>query len=76
MPDPFEQIQQAAAQVEAELAAVKDQAALEHWRIKWLGSNGLVKGLMGLIGQAPKEQKKVVGQQLNEFKSENSERVQ
>lgn len=68
MTDPFEQINQAAAQAEAELAAIKDAATLEQFRIKWLGSNGIVKGLMGLIGQAPKEQKKAVGQRLNEFK--------
>ena len=68
MGDPLAQIEEVAGQADAELAAVKDLAALEQFRIKFLGSNGLVKGLMRLIGEAPKEQKKVVGQKLNELK--------
>jgi phenylalanyl-tRNA synthetase alpha chain len=69
MNDPLNQIEQASADADAELSAVKDAASLEHFRIKFLGSNGLLKSLMRLIGEAPKEQKKVVGQKLNEFKS-------
>jgi phenylalanyl-tRNA synthetase alpha chain len=50
---------------EAELASVANADALEQWRIKYLGTKGRVKGLMGLIGQAAPEQKKAVGQGAN-----------
>jgi phenylalanyl-tRNA synthetase alpha chain len=68
MADPLAQIEEVARQADAELAAVKDAAALEAFRIKFLGSNGLVKNLMKLIAEAPKEQKRVVGQRANEVK--------
>jgi phenylalanyl-tRNA synthetase alpha chain len=68
MADPLVQIEDVARGADAELATVKDAAGLEQFRIKFLGSNGLLKGLMRLIGEAPKEQKKVVGQRLNELK--------
>jgi phenylalanyl-tRNA synthetase alpha chain len=68
MADPLSQIEELGRQAEAELATVKDTGGLEQFRIKYLGSNGLVKGAMRLIGEAPKEQKKVVGQKLNELK--------
>jgi phenylalanyl-tRNA synthetase alpha chain len=69
MADPLSQIEELFRQALAELAAVKDAAGLEQFRIKYLGSNGLVKAAMRLIGEAPKEQKKVVGQKLNELKN-------
>jgi phenylalanyl-tRNA synthetase alpha chain len=67
MADPLAQIEEVARQADAELAAVKDAAALEAFRIKFLGSNGLVKDLMKLIAVAPKEQKRVIGQRVNEL---------
>jgi phenylalanyl-tRNA synthetase alpha chain len=68
MADALAQIEEVARQAETELQTVKDPAGLEHYRIKFLGSNGLVKGLAKLIGEAPKEQKRVVGQRVNEVK--------
>lgn len=67
MAEALSQIDQIQKQADADLAAVKDAAALERFRIKYLGSNGLKKGTMRLIGEAPREQKKVVGQKLNEL---------
>jgi phenylalanyl-tRNA synthetase alpha chain len=67
MADPLLQIEEVRRQAETELSAVKDAAELEQFRIKYLGSNGLKKGTMRLIGEAPKEQKRVVGQKLNEL---------
>ena len=67
MAEEISQIEDIGRQAEIELAAVKDAAALEQFRIKYLGSNGLKKGTMALIGRAPKEQKKFVGQRLNEL---------
>jgi phenylalanyl-tRNA synthetase alpha chain len=69
MAEALSQIEHTQGEAEAELAAVKNSAELEQFRIKYLGSNGLIKGLMRLIGEAPKDQKKVVGQKYNELKN-------
>src|SRR4051812_7140843 len=68
MADVLAEIEALKAQADTELAACTSNDALEQFRIKWLGGNGVVKAKMSLIGQAPKEQKKVVGQQLNSLK--------
>ncbi len=54
----------------AEMAAFTALNAeeVELFRIKWLGTKGLVKQIMGEIKQVPNEQKKAFGQLLNEFK--------
>jgi phenylalanyl-tRNA synthetase alpha chain len=49
-------------------AAVADAQALESFRIKYLGTKGLVKAMMGEMKQVPNDQKKAFGQILNEFK--------
>ncbi len=41
---------------------------VEAFRIKYLGTKGLVKSIMGLMKDVPAEQKKEAGQLLNEFK--------
>ena len=45
-----------------------DLKAVEEFRIKWLGTKGIVKNLMGEIRNVPSERKKQFGQILNEFK--------
>ncbi len=66
MPDALSEIDSVSRQADAELAAVADPAQLEQFRIKYLGSKGLIKkGLMSLIGQAPKDQKPLIGQRVN-----------
>jgi phenylalanyl-tRNA synthetase alpha chain len=45
-----------------------DAKELEEFRIKYLGTKGLVKNLMGEMKTVPAEQKKEAGQLLNEFK--------
>jgi phenylalanyl-tRNA synthetase alpha chain len=45
-----------------------DAKAVEEFRIKWLGTKGLVKTIMGEIKNVPIEKKKEAGQLLNEFK--------
>ena len=42
--------------------------ATEAFRIKYLGTKGLVKSIMGEMKNVPNEQKKHFGQLLNEFK--------
>lgn len=41
---------------------------VEQFRIKWLGTKGLVKAIMGEMRNVPNDQKKAFGQILNEFK--------
>jgi len=66
MPDPVEQqIDDVWKEAQADLGAVKSPADLEQFRIKFLGANGKIKGLMKLLGQVPKEQKPVIGQKVN-----------
>src|SRR5690349_6962976 len=42
--------------------------AAEVFRIKYLGTKGIIKAVMGEIKNVPNEQKKAFGQILNEFK--------
>lgn len=46
----------------------KDPAQVEEFRIKYLGTKGQLKNLMGELKNVPVEQKKEAGQVLNEFK--------
>ena len=45
-----------------------EKNADEIFRIKYIGSNGLVKSLMGKMKEVPSENKKEVGKELNELK--------
>ena len=69
----MEEIEQVSAQVEGELREVKDAAALEQFRIKYLGSKGKLKDLMTLLAKVPKEQKPIVGQKVNALKNRVTE---
>jgi phenylalanyl-tRNA synthetase alpha chain len=42
--------------------------AAEEFRIKWLGTKGLVKAVMGEMKNVPNEGRKAFGQVLNDFK--------
>ncbi|MBM3411834.1 MAG: phenylalanine--tRNA ligase subunit alpha [Bacteroidetes bacterium] len=46
----------------------QDLSQVEEFRIKYLGTKGLLKNLMGLLKEVAPEQKKEAGQLLNEFK--------
>lgn len=52
----------------AELTNAKDAAALEAWRLAWLGSSGKVKAMMEALKSVPKEQKPAFGKRSNEVK--------
>src|SRR5688572_3610314 len=45
-----------------------DAKSVEEFRIKYLGTKGIVKATMGEMKNVPNEQKKEFGQLLNEFK--------
>lgn len=65
MADVLAQIQELETTALAELREVKSAADLEQFRIKYLGSNGLLKAAMKWLGQVPKEEKPATGQRLN-----------
>ena len=46
----------------------KDAKSIEEFRIKYLGTKGIVKTIMGEMKNVPADQKKEAGQLLNEFK--------
>jgi len=48
--------------------ATNDTKAVEDFRIKWLGTKGLVKNLMSEMKNVPNEKKKEYGQLMNDFK--------
>jgi phenylalanyl-tRNA synthetase alpha chain len=45
-----------------------DEKQVEEFRIKYLGTKGIVKAMMAAMKEVPAEQKKEAGQWLNEFK--------
>src|SRR5678810_924845 len=49
-------------------SSVTDAKGVEEFRIKWLGTKGIVKTLMGEIKTVPADQKKEFGQVMNDFK--------
>src|SRR5258707_12556731 len=53
---------------EIEAYQASDANAVEEFRIKWLGTKGIVKEIMGEMRNVPNEKKKEFGQLLNEFK--------
>jgi phenylalanyl-tRNA synthetase alpha chain len=53
---------------EIETLQITDAKLLEEYRIKFLGTKGIVKALMGEMKNVANEQKKAFGQLLNEFK--------
>lgn len=53
----------------AELGAAADPAALEAWRLAYLGPKGKLKAAQGQFAALPKEQKAAVGAKLNQVKA-------
>ena len=53
---------------EIEAYQAMDTSAVEEFRIKYLGTKGIVKTIMGEMKNVPNEKKKEFGQLLNEFK--------
>ena len=53
---------------EIEAFTATDEKQVEEFRIKYLGTKGIVKEIMGEMKNVPNEKKKEFGQLLNEFK--------
>ncbi len=54
----------------AQLSPIWDDAALEEWRVKYLGRKGAISTSMEQLGALPKEQRGAVGKLANETKNE------
>jgi phenylalanyl-tRNA synthetase alpha chain len=66
MEDLLKQIQNYKQEISSTVAV--DPDSLEAYRIRFLGTKGIVKNLMGEMRNIPAEKKKEFGQVLNEFK--------
>ena len=64
----LQQIEQLESEAVAAATAAADAAALEAWRIAWIGANGRLKDLMEALKTAPKDQKPALGKRLNAMK--------
>ncbi len=64
----LQEIEQVEAQATVAAQAAADAAALEAWRIEWIGANGRMKELMEALKGAPKDQKPALGKRLNAMK--------
>src|SRR5437870_2978336 len=76
MSDITDRINRVTKEAIAELEAVKSPAQLEAWRIKYLGTKGIVKEMMQLLGKAPREEKPALGQQINTVKTDLTTRFE
>ena len=74
----MEQLLQQIEEVKQEMTAFKaeNEEQAEAFRIKFLGTKGIVKVIMGEMKQVPAEQKKEFGQLLNSFKTFAEERYE
>ena len=64
----MEQLLQQIEEYKKEIAGINGDTDAESFRIKYLGSKGLVKLVMGEMKNVPSEKKKEFGQILNDFK--------
>jgi phenylalanyl-tRNA synthetase alpha chain len=74
----MEQLLQQIEDIKKEIAAATGatSAEVEAFRIKYLGTKGLVKQIMGEMKNVPNEQKKEFGQILNAFKIAAEEKLE
>ena len=61
----FDKIDQIEERAKSDLAAAIDTAGLEAFRIKYLGSKGLIKSLMSQLKEVPRDQKPEFGKRAN-----------
>ena len=66
----LEQFEKTGKDALAELKKITDLAALEEFRIKYLGRKGQITQLLSRIGKLPREQKPKAGQLANKIKNE------
>ncbi len=66
MSETLEKLEQAGL---AELAAAADAAALEQWRIAYLGAKGRLKAALAAVKEVPQDQRREYGQRVNALKA-------
>ena len=66
----LEQFEKIGEDALADLKKVTDPAALEEFRIKYLGRKGQITQMLGQIGQFPADQRRQAGQVANKIKKE------
>ena len=66
----LEKIDELRARATDELDAIHDAEGLEPFRIRYLGTKGELKALMGLMKDVPKDQKRDFGQNANALKQD------
>ena len=74
MSDIFEKAKKTLTDLAAE--SPLDPEAIEAFRIRYLGTKGLIKGLMEEMRQVPNEQKREYGQLMNSLKQQAEEKYQ
>ena len=72
--DPLKQLEEIIKEIES--AQIEDAAALEAFRIRFLGSKNILKPLSASIREVPNERKKEFGQLINEAKQKAEELFQ
>lgn len=70
----FEKAKQILKEIEA--AQPENAEALEQFRIKYIGSRGIIKELFGAMGNIPAEQKKEYGQLMNTLKTTAENKIE
>jgi phenylalanyl-tRNA synthetase alpha chain len=70
-------VQENIEQVRKEIVdfAISNEQTLEQFRIRFLGSKGIVKDLFGELKTVPNEEKRAVGQLLNELRQQAEEKL-
>ncbi len=63
-------LEQLASAATAGLASARDEAALEAWRIEYLGRKGRLTGLLRTLSDLPIEERKRVGAEANALKQQ------
>ncbi|MBL7777968.1 MAG: phenylalanine--tRNA ligase subunit alpha [Chitinophagales bacterium] len=74
MEDIFEKANGTLEEIKIAIAANAEEA--EQFRIKYLGSKGVLKELFGFMGKLPNEQKKEYGQLMNTLKSTAEQKLE
>jgi phenylalanyl-tRNA synthetase alpha chain len=71
-----QQVEQLAAQAQADLATVSTPQDVEQFRVKYLGAKGAVKALMGQLKDIPPAEKPAFGQAANKLRQDLEARLQ
>jgi phenylalanyl-tRNA synthetase alpha chain len=70
------EIEQITSSAIADLDSVKNSDQLEKFRIKYLSKNGIITGLFEQLKSIPKDDKPVIGKQLNHLRSDVTEKYE